>query len=75
MACLTEKVAIRGSGPGRSGRDEFMAAYEHFFEGFDRGEQKFEYQFRIGGMTPEMGWLMAAGNGRGKPQGQIEGTS
>jgi hypothetical protein len=52
-----------------------MAAYEHFFEGFDRGEQKFEYQFRIGGMTPEMGWLMAAGNGRGKPQGQIEGTS
>jgi hypothetical protein len=49
-------------------------AYEHFFEGFDRGEQKFEYEFRIGGVTPEMGLLMAAGNVTGKPRGQIEGA-
>jgi hypothetical protein len=30
-------------------------AYEHFFKGFDKKEQKFEYQFRIDGVTPEMG--------------------
>src|ERR1700722_21032866 len=56
MACLTEKAAIMGTGPGEiwSGPDEIKVAYEHFFEGFDKGEQKFEYQFRIGGLTPEM---------------------
>ena len=37
-------------------------AYEHFFEGFDKGEQDFEYQFKIGGVTADMGWLMASGN-------------
>jgi ketosteroid isomerase-like protein len=44
MACLTEKAAIMGSGPGEvwSGPDEIKVAYEHFFEGFDKGEQKFE---------------------------------
>jgi hypothetical protein len=42
--------------------NEIKVAYEHFFEGFDKGEQKFQYQFRIGGVTSEMGWLMAAGN-------------
>ena len=26
----------------RSGPDEIKVAYEHFFEGFDKGEQKFE---------------------------------
>ena len=45
-------------------------AYEHFFEGFDKGEQKFEYQFRIGGLTSEMGWLMTAGNVNGKKDGK-----
>ena len=68
MACLTEKAAIMGSGPGEvwSGPDEIKVAYEHFFEGFDKGEQKFEYQFRIGGLTSEMGWLMTAGSVNGK---------
>ena len=68
MACLTEKAAIMGTGPGEfwSGPDEIKVAYEHFFEGFDKGEQKFEYQFRIGGLTSEMGWLMTAGNVNGK---------
>jgi uncharacterized protein (TIGR02246 family) len=72
MACLTEKAAIMGSGPGEiwSGPDEIKTAYEHFFEGFDKGEQKFEYQFRIGGVTPEMGWLMASGNVTGKKDGK-----
>ena len=41
-------------------------AYEHFFEGFDKGEQHFECQFKIGGVTGDMGWLMASGNLRGK---------
>jgi hypothetical protein len=50
-------------------------AYEHFFKGFGKGEQKFEYQFGIDGVTPEMGFLMAAGNVTGKPVGQIEGAS
>jgi hypothetical protein len=68
MACLTEKAAIMGSGPGEiwSGPDEIKVAYEHFFEGFDKGEQKFEYQFRIGGLMSEMGWLMTAGSVNGK---------
>ena len=68
MACLTEKAAIMGTGPGEvwSGPDEIKVAYEHFFEGFDKGEQKFEYQFKIGGVTSEMGWLMTAGNVKGK---------
>lgn len=72
MACLTEKAAIMGTGPGEiwSGPDEIKVAYEHFFEGFDKGEQKFEYQFRIGGVTPAMGWLMAAGNVMGKKDGK-----
>ena len=51
MACCTEIASIMGTGPGEiwSGPDEIKVAYEHFFEGFDKGEQKFEYQFRIGG--------------------------
>jgi len=72
MACLTEKASIMGTGPGEiwSGPDEIKVAYEHFFEGFDKGEQKFEYQFRIGGITSEMGWLMTAGNVMGKKDGK-----
>ena len=72
MACLTEKAAIMGSGPGEvwSGPDEIKVAYEHFFEGFDKGEQKFEYKFKIGGVTSEMGWLMTAGNVSGKKDGK-----
>ena len=72
MVCLTEKAAIMGTGPGEvwSGPEEIKVAYEHFFEDFDKGEQKFEYQFKIGGVTPEMGWLMTAGNVNGKKDGK-----
>src|SRR5215470_3233058 len=72
LACMTEKAAIMGTGPGEiwSGPDEIKVAYQHFFEGFDKGEQKFEYQFKIGGVTPEMGWLMASGNVTGKKEGK-----
>src|SRR6201997_2604687 len=68
MACFADKAAIMGTGPGEiwSGPDEIKVAYQHFFEGFDKGQQKFEYQFRIGGVTPEMGWMMTAGNVTGK---------
>jgi uncharacterized protein (TIGR02246 family) len=72
MGCFAPKAAIMGTGPGEvwSGPDEIKVAYEHFFEGFDKGAQKFEYQFKIGGVTPQMGWLMTAGNVTGKKDGK-----
>ena len=72
LACFTEKAAIMGSGPGEvwSGPDEMKIAYEHFFKGFDKGEQKFAYEFWISGLSPEMGWLMTAGNVNGKKAGK-----
>jgi uncharacterized protein (TIGR02246 family) len=72
MACFAPKAAIMGTGPGEvwTGPDQIKVAYEHFFEGFDKGAQKFEYQFKIGGVTPQMGWLMTAGNVTGKKAGK-----
>jgi uncharacterized protein (TIGR02246 family) len=72
MACFTEKPAIMGTGPGEIwvGPDEIKVAYEHFFEGFDKGEQNFDYQFKIGNVTADMGWLMASGNITGKKDGK-----
>jgi uncharacterized protein (TIGR02246 family) len=72
LACLTQKAAIMGTGPGEiwSGPDEIKGAYQHFFDVFDKGSQKFEYQFRIGGLTSEMGWMMAAGNITAKKEGK-----
>ena len=72
MACLSEKAAVMGTGPGEiwSGPDEIKMAYQHFFEGFDKGQQKFEYQFRIGKLGSDMGWMMTAGNVTGKKNGK-----
>ena len=72
MACFAVKSAIMGTGPGEiwSGPDEIKTAYEHFFQGFDKGQQHFEYQFRIGGVTPRMGWMMTSGNVTGKKDGK-----
>jgi ketosteroid isomerase-like protein len=72
MACLTEKAAIMGTGPGEVwvGPDDIKVAYQHFFEGFDKGEENFEYQFKIGGVGADMGWLMASGNVTGKKDGK-----
>jgi uncharacterized protein (TIGR02246 family) len=72
LACFATKSAIMGTGPGEiwSGPDEIKTAYEHFFNGFDKGEQHFEYQFRIGGVTPKMGWMMTSGNVTGKKDGK-----
>jgi ketosteroid isomerase-like protein len=72
MACLSEKAAIMGTGPGEiwSGPDEIKVAYQHFFEGFDQGQQRFEYQFRLGKLSSDMGWMMTAGNVTGKKDGK-----
>jgi len=72
MACLTEKAAIMGTGPGEiwSGPDEIKVAYEHFFQGFDEGKQKYEYQFKIAQVGTDMGWLMTSGNITGEKGGK-----
>ena len=72
LDCLAPKAVIMGSGPGEiwSGPEEIKGAYEHFFKGFDKGEQHFEYQFRFGGLSPDMGWLVTAGNVTGKKNGK-----
>jgi uncharacterized protein (TIGR02246 family) len=72
MKCLTDKAAIMGTGPGEFwvGPEEIKTAYEHFFETFDKGEQDFQYQFRVGGVGTDMGWLMASGNVVAKKDGK-----
>jgi uncharacterized protein (TIGR02246 family) len=72
MKCLTENAAIMGAGPGEFwvGPEEIKIAYEHFFETFEKGAQHFEYQFRIGGVGADMGWLMASGNVTAKKDGK-----
>ena len=72
MATLSEKAAIMGSGPGEMwvGPEEIKDAYEHFFQGFDKGQQEFEYKFKHGGLGTDMGWLMASGNIKAKKDGK-----
>ena len=72
LECFNEKAAIMGTGPGEiwSGPEEIKAAYQRFFETFDKGDQKFEYQFKIGRLSSEMGWLMTSGNVNGKKDGK-----
>ena len=72
MATLSEKASIMGSGPGEMwvGPAEIKDAYEHFFEGYDKGQQEFEYKFKHGGLGTDMGWLMASGNVKAKKDGK-----
>jgi len=72
LATMTPKAAIMGTGPGEiwSGPDEIKDAYEHFFQNFDKGHQQFDYQFKIGGLSSDMGWLMASGNVKGQKDGK-----
>jgi uncharacterized protein (TIGR02246 family) len=72
LALMTEKAAIMGTGPGEiwSGHEEIRTAYEHFFQDFDKGQQEFEYQFKIGDLGAGMGWLMASGNIKAKKDGK-----
>lgn len=72
MATLTENASIMGSGPGEMwvGPAEIKDAYEHFFQGFDKGQQNFEYHFKHGGLGTDMGWLMASGDIKAKKDGK-----
>ncbi|MBV9299761.1 MAG: nuclear transport factor 2 family protein [Verrucomicrobia bacterium] len=72
MATLSEKATIMGCGPGEvwSGPDEIKAAHEHLFESFDIGEQNFEYEFSIGEIASDTGWMMTSGNVSGKKDGK-----
>ncbi|MDB6155586.1 MAG: hypothetical protein JWL90_4039 [Chthoniobacteraceae bacterium] len=72
MKCLADKAAVMGTGPGEmwSGPEEIKGAYTHFFEGYDKGEQDFEYHFKVGNLGSEMGWLMVSGNVKGKKDGK-----
>lgn len=72
LKCLSEKAAVMGTGPGEmwSGPDEIKDAYKHFFEGYDKGQQDFEYHFKVGHLGADMGWLMASGNIKGKKDGK-----
>lgn len=71
MATMSEKAAIMGSGPGEiwSGPDEIKAAHQQLFQGFDYGEQNFEYEFDIGELSGDKGWMMTSGNVTGKKDG------
>ena len=72
LALFAEKAAVMGTGPGEiwSGPEEIKTAYEHFFQGFDKGQQEFEYEFKIGELGSDMGWLMASGNIKGRKGGK-----
>lgn len=72
LAVMAPKAVIMGSGPGEiwSGPAEIKDAYTHFFEDFDKGHQDFSYNVRFAGLAPEMGWLMASGEVKGKKAGK-----
>jgi ketosteroid isomerase-like protein len=72
LATMSDKAAIMGTGPGEvwSGPDELKAAYRYFFEGFDMGQQTFDYEFSLGQITGDSGWLMTSGNVGGTKDGK-----
>ena len=54
MACLTEKAAIMGTGPGEIwvGPEDIKVAYEHFFEGFDKESRILNVSLRLAASPP-----------------------
>ncbi len=72
LKCLADNAAVMGTGPGEmwSGPEEIKTAYTNFFKGYDKGEQDFEYHFKVGDLSPDMGWLMVSGNVTGKKDGK-----
>jgi uncharacterized protein (TIGR02246 family) len=72
MATMADKASMMGCGPGEvwSGPDEIKAAHEHLFERFDIGEQNFEYEFSLGELGSDMGWMMTSGNVTGQKDGK-----
>lgn len=72
LAVFTPKPAVLGTGPGEiwSGPEEVTAAYQEFFKSFDKGEQKCDYQYTVGDVSGDTGWLIAAGNVGCKKEGK-----
>lgn len=72
LATMTKRAAIMGTGPGEiwKGPEEVKDAEEHFFSKFDKGTQHFDYQFKIGDLGKDVGWLMASGNLKAKKDGK-----
>jgi uncharacterized protein (TIGR02246 family) len=72
MTILSGDAVIMGNGPGEiwSGPDEIRAAHRHFFEGFDVGEQSFDYEFSLGHINGDTGWLLTSGNVSGAKDGK-----
>jgi len=71
LATFAEDGAIMGTGPEEiwSGKEELKFAYENFFKGYDKGEQDFESDYRIGALSDEMGWMLTSGTVSGKLEG------
>jgi ketosteroid isomerase-like protein len=72
MATMSDKASIMGSGPGEiwSGPDEIKAAHQKLFEGFDAKQQSFDYEFNIGQVASDAGWMLTSGNVTGSKGGK-----
>src|SRR5262245_24089824 len=64
LAVFVPKPVVLGTGPGEiwSGPEEVAAAYQEMFKGFDKGEEKCDYQYTLGDVSGDSGWLAASGN-------------
>ncbi len=72
MAVLAPKAVIMGTGPGElwTGEEDLKMAYGNFFKDYDKGEQDFIYHVVNGGLSAEMGWIVASGDIKGKKDGK-----
>ena len=72
LATMAPNAVIMGTGPDEiwSGAEEIKEAYRHFFEGYDKGQQDFHYNFKFGGLSSEMGWLAVSGEINAKKDGK-----
>lgn len=72
LGTFADDAMVMGTGPGEmwAGKEELKEAYGHFFEVFDKGAQDFEYSYRQGDLSAEMGWLMASGTVKGTKDGK-----
>ena len=72
LACLADDCAVTGTGPEEmwSGKEELKYAYENFFKVYDKGEQGFEYDYRVGNLGEDMGWMLTSGTVVGKSEGE-----
>ena len=72
LASFAPDAVMMGSGPGElwSGTEEIKEAYTNFFKTFDKGAQDFHYNFKFGGLSSDMGWLVSSGEVNGKKDGK-----